>query len=418
MIRLLATEGAPLSTDPGYDLLIRASLMRLQRQLAPRVPFLTEENGRPVPRNLVGTIALREGLVLEVTPKVDADDDWVSAMLDLLTRDRIDVSGARRSGTSPEHAGLLDALAALYSERLRRALQRDGPLLVLDRVDRESGVLRGRLRHSAYLRAYPIKPHRFPVTYDVLSADNDFSRAMALVARALAGATTSHTARATLLECAAALRPGAPPHGSVSAGISSRPLPVQWAVYQPAWSIASSILARTSLLRPTGAHHGLEVVLEAWPLLETLLRRVLEAAATAASAVGRDLKVEPKQNHPLLSNPSPGASKRHVEPDGELSEHGQTVATFEAKYSRGPASDSWPPRDHVFQSLATAAARHSPLAVLVYPGTFDPVWWDVDGFNGHPAHLAAVGLRMFSYRRGVGESSRADDIVQLLAGRP
>ena len=128
--------------------------------------------------------------------------------------------------------------------------------------------------------------------------------------------------------------------------------------------------------------------------------------------------VEPKKNHPLLSNPSVGASKRYVEPDGELSEHGQTIATFEAKYSQGPTTGSWPPREHVFQSLTTAAARHSPLAVLVYPGTFKSVWWDVDGFNGHPAHLAAIGLRMFSYRRGVGEAARTAGIVQLLAGRP
>lgn len=418
MIRLYATEGQALQVEAQYDDLIRASLARLQKQLAARVPLWTEEAGRPVVRNVVGTISIRDGILLEVAPKVDAADDWVSATLDLLSSSRLDVSGDRKAGLSPPTSGLLDALARSYSERLRRALQRDGPLLVLQRVDREVGVLRGSLRVSTYLRHYPVKPHRFPVTFDVLSADNEFTRAMALVARTLAAATTSFEVRSALLECAVALRPGCPDYAPINPAVAERPLPAQWAVYRPAWSIAVSVLSRSSLLRATGSHHGLEVAIEVWPLLETLLLRVLLSVVASANEGGRELNVAPKRGFPLLINPSAGAGTRDVEPDGELSEKGRTLATFEAKYSAGPSGSGWPPRDHVFQALTTAAARHSPMAVLVYPGTFDPVWWDVQGFHGHPANLAAVGLSMFSYRQGTGEADRASRVMELLNGRP
>jgi hypothetical protein len=418
LIRLQATEGQALEVSAEYDGLIRAALGRLQRQLATRVPLSTEEAGRPVVRNLIGTISLRQGILLEVAPKIDADENWVSATLDLLSNDRIDLVGDRLSGLSPAHAGLLDALARSYAERLRRALQRDGPLLILQRVDRELGVLRGSLRVTTYLRRYPVKPHRFPVTFDVLSADNEFTRALALVARTLAVATTSFEVRSALLECAGALRPGCPDDAPVNPSVLGRSLPPQWAVYKPAWSIAVSVLSRSSLLRSSGSHHGLEVAIEAWPLLETLLLRVLSTAAAQANNSGRNLVVMPKRGFALLTNPSVGVVARDVEPDGELSENGSTLATFEAKYSAGPSGNAWPPREHVFQALATAAARHSPLAVLVYPGSFSPVWWDVEGFHGHPANLVAVGLRMFSYRKGSGEADRAAELLTVLSGRP
>ena len=189
-------------------------------------------------------------------------------------------------------------------------------------------------------------------------------------------------------------------------------------MYQPAWSIAVAILSNSSLLRSTGQHRGVEVAIEAWPLLEHLLERGLRAAQQEAAASGRTISIVPKGLRALLTNPSYSASARFVEPDGQLAEAGQTIATFEAKYSPGPLASRWPPRSHIFQALSTAAACDSPLAVLVYPRSFEPIWWDVAGFGGQPSHLAAIGVGLFSYRRGAGDIAAGQALSKVLAGRP
>jgi hypothetical protein len=93
-----------------------------------------------------------------------------------------------------------------------------------------------------------------------------------------------------------------------------------------------------------------------------------------------------------------------------------TVATFEAKYVRRNKAE-WPEREHIYQTLTTAAACGSPLAVLVYPEQFEPVWWQVEGFNGSPSYLAAIGLGLYSYRRGIGDETRGSRLLGLLAAR-
>jgi hypothetical protein len=221
-----------------------------------------------------------------------------------------------------------------------------------------------------------------------------------------------------LAELRVGLRPGSPEFAAIDPTVVARPLPSQWSVYRPAWSIAVAILSNSSLLRSTGQHRGVEVAIEAWPLLEHLLERGLRAAQQQMYEAGRTIDVVPKGHQPLLQNPSHGASPRFVEPDGQLAEAGHTIATFEAKYSPGPLPGRWPPRSHLFQALSTASACDSPLAVLVYPRSFEPRWYDVAGFSGRPTHLAAIGLGLFSYRRGTGDVSAGQALSQLLVGRP
>jgi hypothetical protein len=161
------------------------------------------------------------------------------------------------------------------------------------------------------------------------------------------------------------------------------------------------------------------VVVEAWPLLETLLRRSLLAAVGLAREAGQDWAADEPKTYPLLSVPPhptvlrPG-TPRAVRPDGVLREGTQVVATFEAKYSPGPEPGKrWPNRKDLFQTLATASALSAPVAVLVYPGRFETTWWQVAGV-GPPRRLAAVGLDLYSYRRGTGELGRAARLRHLL----
>jgi hypothetical protein len=417
MRRIAVVEGVPFS-EPQLARAIRVAGERLTAQLRPRLrPVIVEEASSFTVRNVIGALRLDENTVLEVTPKVGGHDDWVRAVLDLLVGpERIDIGGERLSDLAPRRPELLEVLASAYAARLRRALHRDGPLLLIDRRYDNLGVLKGKLATSSYLRSASWRPHIFPLSYDVLSPDNQFARAMAVVARLLATATSSPSVRGSLFESAIALRPGYPEDVRVEPSVTSRPLPEQWGVYRPAWSIAVSVLSRASLLRATGQQHGVEVAIEAWPLLERLLERALDEATRAAQALGRDIARLPKPRTPLLVSPSEGGRPHGVEPDGQLVENGATIATFEGKYAaRG---SRWPADDHVFQALTTAAACQSPLSVLIYPEMFSPVWWDVLGFGGTPKHLVAVGLGLFSYRRGVGDRERAQLMLGLLKGRP
>ena len=72
--------------------------------------------------------------------------------------------------------------------------------------------------------------------------------------------------------------------------------------------------------------------------------------------------------------------------------------------------------------MSPSAATNRSLGSSEPPLTLDKgceaVAWDVAGFNGMPAHLAAVGLGLFAYKRGVGDETRGDQLLQVLAGRP
>jgi hypothetical protein len=417
VITLSCVEGQAPPFGPEYDDLVRETARRLTTSLKPTLRILREVDGRPALSGVVGSVRLDPVTSLEISPKVPAGADWVPAVIDLLVGDsRLDIGRDRLAGVSPRRRTLVDVLAAIYAARLKGALRRDGPLLLLTRRTDRLPVLKGKLQVGRWAREYLMHPTTFPVAFDELTADNDFSRAMALVARILATATSESRVRAALLESARALRPGAPDLAAVSAGVVHRPLPGQWAIYQPAWSVAVAILSQRALLGRRGRLSGLEVAVEAWPLLETLLTRSLVAASVEATARGTNVMVDPS-GATLLTSVGPTGQGRDVIPDGRLRGGPTTLATFEAKYSPRYASD-WPQRNHVFQALATAAACGSPLAVLVYPERFDPVWWSVSGFNSKPKALAAIGLDLFGYSSGPGDVDRGNKVLDLLAGPP
>jgi hypothetical protein len=414
---VVATEGVPFTVDDLLRPALRNACRRLERNLRPSVPVLEEAGRALTVRGVLGTVAIRPDVILDVAPRVGVGDDWVGAVLDLLTvPDRIDIAGDRRAGTAPQR-NLVDALAAIYWRRLAAALRRDGPILVMERRESVLPVLKGKVRVSEWARRSAWEPHRFPVAFQELTSDNDYSRALAYVAGVLAHGTRDPRVRDGLLGGARQLRPGAPELTQAASQLALRRLPTQWAAYEPAWDIAASVLSRRSLLGSVGARHGVSVAIEAWPLLERLLQRSLQAAVRAASDSGRVLVVPPKSSTTLLSS-APGhvVPRRGVIPDGRLLEGERQLATFEAKYARFARTDG-PPREHVYQALSTAAACGSPTSILVYPETFDPAVWEVRGFDGRPARLVAVGLGLFRYRRGSGDRARGRLILDALDTR-
>lgn len=419
MSRLIeCTEGEPFIADPRLREPLRGAVRRLSAQLRPRFSILQENDGFFTVSGIVGTIALASGTLIQVNPKVEANDDWIHAVLDLLVgSDRVDAAGERAAGLAPNRRNLLDVLAAIYAARLQRAIRRDGPILLIERTRTSLPHLKGKLRATTWLRHAAWRPHDLPVSFDHLTPDNDFSRGLGAVAHILAGVTTSVQTRGILLEAARALRPGLGSWARVQRGVETRRLPSQWSIYQPAWSVAAAVLAQRSLLRPRGVHVGVSIALEAWPLLERLLERALAAAVGLGAAEGDTLVRPSKHGTQLLGDPAGSTRESHwVVPDGRLLRRGVTAATFEAKYKRRSPTGSWPDRSDIYQALCAAAVCRAPIAVLVYPEEFPTAFWRVNGFHGHPGFLAAVGLGLYSYRVGTGDTERGRKILDVLDG--
>lgn len=412
--RINCVEGAAVVLEARDQEALRQAARRLQTELKLRLPAITEDERGLRVTNLVGSVDLTSGATLHIQPKTRPGDDWIKSVLSLLIgTDSVDAAGERAAGLSTARPDLFEALAALYAARLERALHRDGPILVMQREKRLSATFSGKLDVTQWSLRFLTHPTHFPIEANRLSADNDYARALAFVADRFAKGTRSLTTQARLARAAGLLMPGlAIPH-TAPLGAELRRLPPQWAVYAPAWGIACAVLARRSLLGTEGAHAGISIAIEPWPLLERLAVRSLESVAAQAQRNGRAITASGHRNLRLL-NISGGSAHRHhfAQPDGMLFENGAPLATLEAKY-RDYNSAVGPLRHEIYQALAAARAAAAPVAVLVYPGSFPAAEWAVDQTGNAPARLIAVGLDMFSYAKG-GELRRGEALLELI----
>lgn len=413
--RIAVREGEPFTLDPEFRDPLRSTLFRLQREMSLSFPALREDERGFTIWNLIGSIDIGR-MIVEVAPKTDPRDDWVASILSLLVgTDAVDAAGERSAGHSAERADLVEALGAALAARLTKAVRRDGPIMILSRERHVRATLRGKLLVTEWLRSASINPARFPQEYGVLSADNDFSKALAFVADRFARVVRRPLVRAALRELRELLRPGLPIPSAAPAGVELRQLPPQWGVYRPAWAIAAAVLARRSLLGPQGVQSGVSIAIEPWPLLERLLERSLRGAVEFARSNGRSLSSAEQATRMILERSAGSAAAHHyLRPDGVLLENGAAVATFEAKYQAYDPQKG-PREKDVYQALAAARACNAPLAVLVYPGKLAPARWRVMLPGPHPARLAVLGLDMFDYRRA-GERSRGQQILDLVNG--
>lgn len=420
MQRLPVVEGEPLDVDLQTAQAIRERLEALRRELRPRLPFFAGADAAPVIQNLVGSVQVQPGLVLDIQPKTRPEDNWPVAIIDLLADDRAVIEAPTRRAQRARRVVLADVLAARYAELLDHAIRREGPLLLLEQRNTKRPPLAGRLDVSAWVRTRVLDPGRFPQTETIMTVDNPFTSALAWVAEALAVRCTDTRLSLRLRHLATRLRPSLPPHASVDPGVALRDIPAQWRGYQPAWTIACAVIRRISPIHRQGSLDGFGMAVEPWPLLERLLVRSLQAAAQKARTHGQPWQARGHNTHSLLD---PVASQdgrslkrllapRAVEPDGSLWRGSDTVATFEAKYSRAASTMTF--RSHYFQALSTAAALDSPIAVLVYPEPSAPVSWVVTGFEGRPGLLIAIGLDMYGYEMG-REHDRGALLYDLIA---
>lgn len=408
---LRCQENTPLSIDLEKREALRQAIERLSASIQPRLRQFEDQGECCVIRNLIGTVELRDGSLVEVIPKTAPGGDWVRAVLSLLVGNRVEIAGERLGGLSAPREDLAAALARLYADRLERGLRREGPLLLMQRTRRRSTTFAGKLQVSSWLRDAWKRPVPFPIESSQLQADNEFSRAMAIAAEILARVSRDHGVASRLRAAARMLRPGAAAVVSLPAGIERRVLPSQWAVYHSAWSIAVAVLSRRSPFSADGSNRGVTIAIEPWPLLEELLRRSLRAAAFESAKDGRVVFMRPEERVTLLRDAA-GSSTASTKPDGQLIEAGRTLATFDAKY-RDRSNDGKPTEGELYQALAEARATGARIAVLAYPDSLPPEESRVQMPGGSPERLLTIGLDLFGYRHGY-ESLRGREIWELV----
>lgn len=409
--RVRFREHRPADVSGATARAIEEAIGRLKVELSPNLRQLAWAGNQIELRNLVGSVRLGNGSVLEVEPKVGSDGNWTEAVVQLLTDStRIAITGSQRSKLGPRRNDLSTAIAFEYARRLERAVAQEGPIQVYEHHKLTSRRPNGHLNVGKWVRTALLDPTTFPIERDELTVANDFTRGLSIVASNFRHSVrdASLLSRLRLLETS--VIPGHPTPTYVNPSVANRTLPPQWAKYKPAWDIAAAVLRNRSIVGDPGHSIGLEVAVEPWPLLETLLERVLNAVAQTPEM---GIEVEPKGKHPLLSEA--GSTATNVIPDGTLRKAGKVLATFEAKYTQPGGT---PREEHVYQALATAAALHSPLSVIVYPGPEPVKRYEVTGFNGTPVHLVTVGLNMYTYSRKNGDELRAAIIRQVLASTP
>lgn len=411
-LHLREYEQTPVTAARLQDL--REGAAQLDLQLRPTIRQFRADGQGVSFGNVVGSFSLPSGDVVEVAPKVRADN-WTTAVIHLLSEDtRLAVTGSQHSRPSERKDDLTAALALEYARRLGRALRKDGPMMVYERRHEVSRKWRGRLDVTRWARTSAVDPTRFPMGHDELSVLNDFTRGLSVVAGLLGRSAAGSEVASRLRRLQNEVIPGSPVPAFVNPTAARRRLPAQWASYAPAWDIAAAILRSQSIVGDPGRATGLEVAVEPWRLLETLLERALAALASSDD----DLRVEPKTIYPLLVNrtdvgrPATDNFPRSVEPDGLLRRaDGRVAASFEAKYA------SQPKRDHIYQALATAAALTSPMAVLLYPWREPPRFFDVTGFHEHPRTLVTIGVDLFGYRRGESDRELVAALGELVGAR-
>jgi hypothetical protein len=314
--RLLAVEEQPLAAAPADAVAVYERLLRLNRELTPRIGFVDGAPPAPAIHNLVGSVQISANLVVDITPKTVPGADWQTAVIDLLAADRTHAGGHTTTAELVKRP-LADAFAYLYADQLTRALRSAGPLIVLRRQVARKPVLAGRLLVTEWVRSRLLAPHQLPQHTGSLTGDNEFTRAFAWVALALASRVADAMTRSRLLRLAVDIRPGLPEHPLLDPGVAHTPLPPQWHEYSGAWATATAILRRISPLHREGTQEGLNLAVEPWPLLETLLSRSLRHAARIGTATALEVNANPKSKITMLEAIT-AMKPVSVEPDGIL----------------------------------------------------------------------------------------------------
>lgn len=395
---LRVVEGQAFEPESHTVKLIQHALREVQRDLQTTVPPLVESGRLLTIDGIVGDVSLGSRR-LTIEPKVDAHSAWIESVAYMVTLGaRVHVGLTVGASPAPSR-GLTDALAKLYAAALAEAMRADGPILVVRRTSSDGFRLRGKLDITRWTRRAAVNPISFPTSFDELTTDNSYSRALSRACLILSNSTSDTRLRSRLLSLAAQVRPDRAGDAVVHEPIAHLRLPSQFAKYRTSWTLARAVLSRRTPTRGNLDRLGITIAVEPWRLLETLLWAALGRLVTQQprETDERELLARaPWQRRYLLArSETADASDKYVRPDGLLIRDGTPIAAFEAKYTK--RQRNWPPPHHMYQAMVAASTLGCKTSTLVYPELFTPSQWRLEG-TSEPAVLQALGVGLYSTR--------------------
>ena len=352
-------------------------------------------------QNMIGTVGLKGGSLVEILPKTGAHS-WMPAVTGLLgSKTRFHVTTTNCSSEGNVESTLTEAIAQEYANRLQRALSKSGPMLTYEHIYCASTKLTGRLNLSKWIVRRITDPAHFNIDKEELAHDNVFTRAMDIVAEGMSLANISAETKLALLRTRKELRPDCPKALLLDRSTVDRQFPEQWQAYKPAWDIASAIIRGKGYnYGSTGSSFGIELAIEPWPLLEALLELCMQWICDKTSYSD---SYESQKTKRLFIE-----ANRTVKPDGVLYRNGRVLACLDAKYKTNTLS-----RNDLYQALATAAAFKSPISILVYPDN-SPMQYYRTITEGCPKTVATVGIDLFSFSKTADLESHASGIIEAI----
>ncbi|QOS67358.1 hypothetical protein GS424_012635 [Eggerthella guodeyinii] len=388
--------------DPRIVEELRDELDKASSIIRPSIPLYCESLHSFQIQNMIGVLSLKDGTLIEIAPKIQASS-WEQAVLGLIdSKTRFYISTTKRASREQDfRPTLTEVLAMAYSNLLHRAVLKEGPMLSYERERRSSSKLSGRLNLSKWIARASIDPAHFDITKDELKSDNEFSRAMCAVAERILTSNVTPATKRHLQRAIREMRPDCPRSFSANSSITERLFPEQWPGYRQAWEMASAFI-RGGLFKSGsfGTEFGVEVAVEPWPMLETLLERCLKWICSEAHYADR---YETQKSRRILKG-----CNRSVKPDGLLIRNGKIIACIDAKYKTSKLL-----RDDLYQAIATAATFKAPISILVYPDDA-PMQLYPTTISDHPKAVATVGINMFSYSIAANLENHAIGIMQAL----
>ncbi len=385
-------------------------------------------------RNWVGIMQV-PGLCVEIVPKVGLGDDRRNsaprAFLHMLRHAGILPIRARADADQMALPGrLLDAIVAVFAERLVAELRKGAPHAYVTREENLS-VVRGRLLTTPHARRNGTRMDRVFVAYDEYCADSLLSRALRAACRVLLGRVVSPRVRHWLAEALHRLDDVADA-AVTPAEIDRLRLDRHGERFAPLLPLCRLILADETPSMTAGPRatfsllFPMERVFQGY--IASLLRRYSpEISAVMGAEIGAVHLDGAGESHFLLQPLGPpNRARLRLQPDVRLvaANGTATLAILDTKWKRLTVSRHGlldTPDSDLYQIFAYAMRFRSPMNVLLYPHSealaLESYGVDGDGrLNGEPAR-AVVRVAQINLARDLptDEPAIARELARMLA---
>lgn len=320
-----------------------------------------------------GLVGMR-GRVLEILPKVEADDGVpevgrgiflrllrLSKSVKIFTVDEVHQDLRRQS--------LLDVFISVYFDAVA-SLVRSGLLRCYQTLEDDLTLIRGRLLIERQATAHAMRVDRLSCRFDELTADNVWNQSLNAALHAVKPYISSIDLGRRWLELSAALdevslcpvRPVRP------AELDALKFDRQAARYKPAIQWAKWILRVLSPNLRVGRNEAPGLIFDMNQLFESAVVTVLRHRAAAFAG----LQVGAQDTGTYLTTRAGSAGKRAfgLRPDIVIREAGKVVAVGDTKWSRvdvGADGYLMPKEAHIYQMHAYASVYPCEHFTLIYP---------------------------------------------------